>query len=63
MPETALAKELELNYAAIAVVANYAAGRGDSATGINMESVNATASAAMERVRAILEFVVNRDDS
>ncbi|MFZ2541132.1 MAG: S-methyl-5'-thioinosine phosphorylase [Gallionella sp.] len=59
MPETALAKELELNYATIAVVANYAAGRGDSATGINMESVNATASAAMVRVRSILECVVN----
>lgn len=62
MPETALAKELELSYAAIAVVANYAAGRGDSAAGINMESVNATASTAMERVRSILEFVVNDGD-
>jgi 5'-methylthioadenosine phosphorylase len=62
MPETALAKELELSYAAIAVVANYAAGRGDSAAGINMESVNATASTAMERVRSILEYVVNNDD-
>jgi len=62
MPETALAKELELNYAIIAVVANYAAGRGDSTRGINVESVNATASAAMERVRNILEFVVNDDD-
>jgi 5'-methylthioinosine phosphorylase len=62
MPETALAKELELEYATIAVVANYAAGRGDSTTGINMESVNATASSAMERVRIILECVVNDDD-
>ena len=62
MPEAALAKELELDYAAIAVVANYAAGRGDSATGINIESVNATASATMERVRGILECVVNCSD-
>lgn len=62
MPETALAKEMELNYATIAVVANYAAGRGDSATGISMESVNATASEAMARVRSILECVVNDDD-
>ena len=62
MPEAALAKELELEYAAIAVVANYAAGRGDSVSGINIESVNATASAAMERVRSILECVVNDDD-
>lgn len=62
MPETALAKELELDYATIAVVANYAAGRGDSVTGINIETVNATASAAMVRVRSILECVVNDGD-
>ena len=62
MPETALARELELNYAAIAVVANYAPGRGDSANGINIESVNATASAAMDRVRGILACVVNNGD-
>ena len=59
MPEAALAKELQLSYATIAVVSNYAAGRGDSAVGINMESVNATASDTMERVRSILECVVN----
>jgi len=62
MPETALAKELDLNYAIIAVVANYAAGRGDSATGINIENVNATAIATMARVRNILECVVNNGD-
>jgi len=62
MPETALAKELGLDYAIVAVVANYAAGRGDSAAGINIESVNATAITAMERVRSILECVVNDDD-
>jgi len=59
MPETALAKELELDYATIAVVANHAAGRGNSAAGIHMESVNATASEAMVKVRSILECVVN----
>jgi 5'-methylthioinosine phosphorylase len=62
MPETALARELELEYATIAVVANYAAGRGDSAAGINIEIVNATANEAMERVRGILECVVNNGD-
>ncbi|HEU0233914.1 MAG TPA: S-methyl-5'-thioinosine phosphorylase [Gallionella sp.] len=61
MPETALAMELQLNYATIAVVVNYASGRGDSQQGINMEQVNATASAAMERVRSILECVVSCD--
>lgn len=59
MPETALAMELEMNYATIAVVVNYAAGRGDSKRGISMESVNTTASEAMKRVRSIIEFVVN----
>ena len=61
MPETALAMELELKYATIAVVVNYAAGRGDNLQGVNMEQVNATASAAMERVRSILECVVSCD--
>ena len=62
MPETALAKELDLNYATIAVVANYAAGRGDSKSGINIESVNSTASETMGRVRNILECIVNNGD-
>jgi 5'-methylthioadenosine phosphorylase len=62
MPETALAMELGIDYAAIAVVSNYAAGRGDSKHGINMEQVNAAASGAMARVRSILESVVNCSD-
>lgn len=61
MPETVLAMELGLHYACIAVVTNYAAGRGDSKQGINMESLNSTASTAMVRVRSILENVVIRD--
>ena len=61
MPETVLAMELELNYATIAVVVNYAAGRGDSKQGINMEHASATAGAAVERVRSILECVVSCD--
>jgi len=63
MPETALAMELDMNYATIAVVANYAAGRGDSQQGINMEALNNTAENAMVRVRAILECVVTCDDN
>ncbi|MDD2685988.1 MAG: S-methyl-5'-thioinosine phosphorylase [Gallionella sp.] len=62
MPETALAMELELHYATIAVVANQAAGRGSSREGINMESVNMVALAAMSRVRDVLERVVNCSD-
>lgn len=59
MPETALAMELGMNYAIIAVIVNYAAGRGDNQKGINMEQVNATANTAMERVRGILECLVS----
>ncbi|MDP2694671.1 MAG: S-methyl-5'-thioinosine phosphorylase [Gallionella sp.] len=61
MPETALAMELGLSYAIIAVVVNHAAGRGDNKLGVNMEQVNATANVAMERVRSILECVVSCD--
>jgi 5'-methylthioadenosine phosphorylase len=57
MPEAALARELDLPYAAIAVVANHAAGRGDSRTAISLEAISAVLDEAMERVRRILEQV------
>ncbi len=57
MPEISLAMELDMNYAALAVVVNYAAGRGESHTKINIEHVNGTATEAMERVRTILEHI------
>jgi len=55
MPEAALARELALEYAAIAVVANYAAGRGDSAQRIALEAIEAVLAGAMARVRKIIE--------
>ena len=55
MPEAALARELELCYAALAVVVNPAAGRGASTGGIRMEDIDAVSKPAMERVRSILE--------
>ncbi len=58
MPEAVLARELDMNYATIAVVVNFAAGRGDNPLAINLEGVNATARSAMERVRSLLECVV-----
>jgi 5'-methylthioadenosine phosphorylase len=61
MPETALAMELDMNYAIIAVVVNHAAGRGDNQQGVSVERVNAVASVAMERVRSILGCVVSGD--
>lgn len=58
MPEAALARELDLAYAAVAVVANYAAGRGDSARAIPLEQIGAVLEQAMSRVRRILEQLV-----
>lgn len=54
MPEAALAREAGLAYAAIAVVANYAAGRADSSHGIAFANIEATLQAAMGRVRRVL---------
>jgi 5'-methylthioinosine phosphorylase len=58
MPEAALARELDLSYAAIAVVANSAAGRGESARAIPLEQIGAVLEQAMGRVRRIIEQLV-----
>lgn len=55
MPEAGLAREAGLEYAAIAVVANHAAGKGDSARAVSLESIDAVVQQAMQRVRRILE--------
>src|SRR5581483_5529969 len=55
MPEASLAREISLEYAAIAVVANYAAGRGDSKQAIPLESIAAVLEIAMARIRRIIE--------
>ena len=60
MPEAALARELDLCYAAIAVVANHAAGRAGSRTGIRMEDINATLQTALGKVRKIIEELVEQ---
>lgn len=57
MPEAVLARELDLPYAAIAVVVNHAAGRGDSRYAIPLDAIARTLEAAMERVRALLDHV------
>lgn len=61
MPEAALAKELGLCYATIAVVANHAAGRETSAHAIRLEDAHAVLEKAMVGVRNILEWVVELD--
>jgi len=62
MPEAALARELELCYATIAVVANHAAGRAASVAGIRMEDINATMQTALSKVRKIIEILVEQHD-
>lgn len=56
MPEAALARELELSYAACAVVANWAAGRG--AGEISMDDIERNLKVGMDRLRALLEQVI-----
>jgi 5'-methylthioadenosine phosphorylase len=58
MPEAALAREIELGYAAIAVVVNHAAGRGASARGVALQEIEAVLKDAVGRVRKIIEAFV-----
>jgi 5'-methylthioadenosine phosphorylase len=54
MPEAVLAREAELPYAALAVVANYAAGKGDARDGVPLDTIGAVLEEAMDRVLVIL---------
>jgi len=60
MPEAALARELEIPYAAIAVVANFAAGRGDSRVRIDLVNIDQVLRDGMARVARIMEKLVER---
>ncbi len=60
MPEAALARELGLAYAALAVVANPAAGRAGSREAISLEKIGQVVDVAMGRVRRIIEKAVVR---
>lgn len=55
MPEASLARELKLDYACCAVVANWAAGKTDGA--ISMDSIAENVNNAMEKVKRLLEFI------
>jgi 5'-methylthioinosine phosphorylase len=55
MPEAVLARELETPYAAICVVANWAAGRGDSAAAIHFDLIEAVLRESMLKVRRVIE--------
>jgi 5'-methylthioadenosine phosphorylase len=54
MPETSLARELDLPYAALCVVANWAAGRGDSLHTIQFDTLEDALQNAMARVRRLI---------
>ena len=58
MPEAALARELDLPYATIAVVVNHAAGRGESAGGVRLEGIEQMLHATIARARRIIEALV-----
>ncbi|GMR16797.1 MAG: S-methyl-5'-thioinosine phosphorylase [Gammaproteobacteria bacterium] len=56
MPEAALAREQDLCYASISVVANLAAGRGEE--DITMDIIEKNLNSGMERVRELIETVI-----
>jgi 5'-methylthioadenosine phosphorylase len=60
MPEAALAREIGLEYAAIAVVANYAAGRGESEHAVPLDRISAVLEESMRRVRRIIEALCKK---
>jgi 5'-methylthioinosine phosphorylase len=60
MPEAALARELALPYAHVAVVVNPAAGRGSSARSVSVEDIGRVIDETMGSVRLIVAKVVER---
>ena len=60
MPEAALARELGISYAALAVVVNAAAGRGASARAIPIEAIGQVIEESMAKVRMIVAKLVER---
>ena len=58
MPEAALAREIDLDYAAIALVVNHAAGRGASVRGVSLEQIEEVLKDAVGRVCRIIEALV-----
>jgi 5'-methylthioadenosine phosphorylase len=55
MPEAALAREIDLPYATLAVVVNHAAGRGESVRAIPFETIERTLHETLARARRVIE--------
>jgi 5'-methylthioadenosine phosphorylase len=60
MPEAALACELGLPYATLAVVVNHAAGRGDSAQGISLDDLHRVLASGVRAACTLLEYAAPR---
>ncbi|MBA2352330.1 MAG: S-methyl-5'-thioinosine phosphorylase [Burkholderiales bacterium] len=58
MPEAALAREIGLSYAAIAVVANYAAGRKASMERVKLDAIYAVLQESLSKVKSVLDRMV-----
>jgi len=58
MPEAALARELGIAYAVIAVIVNHAAGRGDSAQEVSIERIAGILEMAMDQAKLLIDHVV-----
>ena len=58
MPEAILARELNIPYAQLNVVVNYAAGIGESAQGIEFSALGEVMEQAMCKVRLLIETLV-----
>lgn len=64
MPEAVLARELGMSYLALCPVANYAAGRGESAHAIQFEQVMPLLQNTMQQVRALIaQYVITANPS
>jgi len=55
MPEAALAREIDLPYATLAVVVNHAAGRGESVRAIPFETIERMLHETLARARRVIE--------
>jgi 5'-methylthioinosine phosphorylase len=63
MPEAALAREVDVAYATLGVVANWAAGRSSSKVGITLADIGVVLEAAMRRIARILMHLEVADGS
>lgn len=57
MPEASLARELGVPYAAVCVVANWAAGRGDSTHAISFDKIEAVLQVSLGKARNIISHL------